>query len=120
MAKQGHVVLAIDAPGHGKSCIIGSKDWREAARRLKPVKLNLFYQVYVAVVRSIEVLKHIKIVDPERIGIVGVSMGGMAAIVAGSLHPAVKAVIPIVASGCIPCMIASGGLFHPKPFPHTR
>ncbi len=110
LAVHGYVVLSIDAAGHGKSCIQGSKDWVEASRKIDNITQNLFYQVYVSAVRGIEVLKRIPLVDANRIGVAGVSMGGMTSIVVGSIHPDVKASIPIVASGCIPCMFRSGGL----------
>ena len=110
LAKRGYVVLSIDAAGHGKSCIVGSRDWREAAGKIENITENLFYQVYVSAIRGVEVLKNFSLVDSTRIGVIGVSMGGMTAIVVGSMHPDVKISIPIVASGCLACMFLEGSL----------
>ncbi len=110
LVDKGYIVYAIDAPGHGESCIIGSIGWREAASKIDNITENLFYQVYVAGVRGVEVLKKIDIVDPRRIAVAGASMGGLTTLVVTSLHNDVVAGIVVVASGCITCMIESGGL----------
>ena len=119
LASRGYIVLSIDAAGHGESCIVGSKDWIEASRKIDNIRQNLFYQVYVSAIRGIEVLKKIPLVDTSRLGVSGVSMGGMTAIVVGSLHPDVKVSIPIVASGCISCMFRSGGFANLIGDPHV-
>ncbi|MET1128550.1 MAG: alpha/beta fold hydrolase [Thermoproteota archaeon] len=108
LALRGYKVLAIDAAGHGQSCIPGGRSWVDRAYTIEPGEFFLYY-VYLSAVRGVEVAKTLGAV-PGRIAVAGVSMGGMTSIVVGSIHPDVRLAIPIVASGCIPCMIESGGL----------
>lgn len=108
LAVRGFRVLAIDAAGHGESCIPGGRKWVDKASTNNPSEFFL-YHVYTSAVRAIEAAKQLG-AEPGRIAVLGVSMGGMASLAVGALHPDVPLAIPIVASGCIPCMIASGGL----------
>lgn len=110
LAMRGYTVLAIDAPGHGVSGIIGSRDWREAVLKLDPIEENLLYQVYLAGLRGVELLLQWNNTDAANIAVIGVSMGGMASIVVGCLHPNVKAIVPLISSGCIYCMVKAGGI----------
>ncbi len=108
LAVRGFKVLAIDAAGHGESCIPGGEEWRDKAFTSNPGEFFL-YHVYTSAIRAVEAAKQLG-AEPGRIAIMGVSMGGMTSLVVGALHPDVALAIPIVASGCIPCMTASGGL----------
>ncbi len=108
LALMGFNVLSIDAAGHGESCIPGGKSWEDKAFTIEPGEFFL-YHVYVSAVRAVEAAKAMG-AEPGRIAVMGVSMGGMTSYVVASIHPDVPLAIPIVASGCIPCMIQSGGL----------
>ncbi len=108
LAVRGFKVLAIDAAGHGESCIPGGEEWRDKAFTNNPSEFFL-YHVYTSALRAVEAAKQLG-AEPGRIAIMGVSMGGMTSLAVGALHPDVSLAIPIVASGCIPCMTASGGL----------
>jgi fermentation-respiration switch protein FrsA (DUF1100 family) len=108
LALMGFNVLAIDAAGHGESCIPEGKSWEDKATTIEPGEFFLYY-VYVSGVRAVEAAKALG-AEPGRIAVMGVSMGGMTSYVVASIHPDVSLAIPIVASGCIPCMIQSGGL----------
>ncbi len=108
LALKGFNVLAIDAAGHGESCIPGGESWEDKATTIEPGEFFLYY-VYVSGVRAVEAAKVLG-AEPGRIAVMGVSMGGMTSYVVASIHPDVSLAIPIVASGCIPCMIQSGGL----------
>lgn len=108
LAKRGFTVMAIDAAGHGLSCIPGGKSWTDKAFTIEPGEFFLYY-VYLSGVRAVEAAKELG-AEPGKIIVSGVSMGGMTSLVVGSIHPDVPLAIPIVASGCIPCMIGSGGL----------
>ncbi len=108
LAVRGFKVLAIDAAGHGESCIPGGDEWRDKAFTNNPSEFFL-YHVYTSAIRAVEAAKQLG-AEPGRIAVMGVSMGGMTSLAVGALHPDVSLAIPIVASGCIPCMTASGGL----------
>lgn len=108
LALMGFNVLAIDAAGHGESCIPGGESWEDKALTIEPGEFFL-YHVYVSAIRAVEAAKALG-AEPGRIAVMGVSMGGMTSYVVASIHPDVPLAIPIVASGCIPCMIQSGGL----------
>jgi dienelactone hydrolase len=108
LASAGLNVLAIDAAGHGESCIPGGRSWRDLAGDLRPGRLFLYY-VYLSGVRAVEAALALG-AEPGRVAVGGVSMGGMTSLVVGSIHPAVTLAVPVVASGCVTCMIASGGL----------
>ncbi|MEB3860353.1 MAG: acetylxylan esterase, partial [Desulfurococcales archaeon] len=78
LASMGYMVLSIDAAGHGKSCIPGSSDWIEAARKTSAEDF-LFRHVYSSALRGVEVLKQMG-ASPGKIAVAGVSMGGMTSI----------------------------------------
>ena len=100
--------MAIDAAGHGLSCIPGGKSWMDKAFNIEPGEFFL-YHVYLSGIRAVEAAEELG-AEPGKIIVSGVSMGGMTSLVVGSIHPDVPLAVPIVASGCIPCMIGSGGL----------
>jgi dienelactone hydrolase len=108
LASMGYLVLSIDAAGHGKSCIPGSSDWIEAARKTSAEDF-LFRHVYSSAMRGVEALKQLG-ASPGRIAVAGVSMGGMTSIAVASLHPDVPLAVPIIAAGCFVCMVEAGGL----------
>ncbi|MCE4599013.1 MAG: alpha/beta hydrolase [Desulfurococcales archaeon] len=108
LAVRGFKVLSIDAAGHGLSCIPGGKSWKDKALSIEPGDFFLYY-VYVSGVRAVEVAKALG-AEPGKIAISGVSMGGLTSYVVASIHPDVTLAVPIVASGCLSCMIQSGGL----------
>ncbi len=108
LASMGYLVLSIDAAGHGKSCIPGSRDWIEAARKTNAEDF-LFRHVYASAIRGVEALKELG-ASPGKIAVAGVSMGGMTSVAVASLHPDVALAIPMIAAGCFTCMIESGGL----------
>ncbi len=108
LASQGLNVLAIDAAGHGESCIPGGSTWEDLARDIRPGRFFL-YHVYLSAARAVEAALQLG-AQPGRIAVAGVSLGGMTSIVVGSIHPSVSLAVPVVAAGCLTCMIASGGL----------
>lgn len=105
LALLGLNVLAIDAAGHGESCIPGGVDWRDKAFTRDPRDFFLVH-VYASGVRAVEAAYQL---GASRVAVAGVSMGGMTSYVVASLAR-VDMAVPIVAAGCIPCMVASGGL----------
>ena len=108
LASLGYTVMAIDAAGHGESCIPGGESWVDRAGVLEPGEFFLYY-VYLSGVRAVEAALALG-AEEGRIAVSGVSMGGLTSYAVASLHPAVSLAIPIVASGCFNCMILSGGL----------
>ena len=108
LALMGYNVLSIDAAGHGDSCIPGGETWKDLALTLEPGEFFL-YHVYASGLRAVEAAKSLG-AEPGRIVFSGVSMGGLATLAVAAIHPDVTMGIPIVASGCLTCMIQSGGL----------
>ncbi len=108
LALMGYNVLSIDAAGHGDSCIPGGETWKDLALTLEPGEFFL-YHVYASGLRAVEAAKELG-AEPGKIVFSGVSMGGLTTLAVAAIHPDVAVGVPIVASGCLPCMIQSGGL----------
>ncbi|MCE4610741.1 MAG: alpha/beta hydrolase [Desulfurococcales archaeon] len=96
-----------DLAGHGDSCIPGGESWKDLAKSFSSPEGFFLYYVYLSGLRSVEALRAL---GADNISVVGVSLGGMTALVVASLHPQVGRAVSIYATGCITCMIASGGL----------
>lgn len=112
LAYRGYVAMAIDAAGHGRSGLVneGNTDIGITLSQLKNVKYSFLFQVYLSAVRAINALKIDPNVNTSKLGVIGASMGGLTTYVVLAIRDDVKVGIPIVASGCLTCMIESGGL----------
>ena len=104
---RGFNVAIPDLAGHGDSCVPGGESWKDLARSLSSPEGFFLYYVYLSGLRSVEALRAL---GADGVSVVGVSLGGMTALTVASLQPQVEKAISIYASGCITCMIASGGL----------
>ncbi len=103
-AGRGYVGLAIDLPGKGP----GRSRSRSTGPNLSVSNLfntsanpesNYVYHAVTAALRSITYLRAQPEVDPNRIGIYGISWGGVVSLIAGSVDKRVVAVVDMFGSG---------------------
>ena len=106
LVEKGYTVAAVDLAGHGASCIPGGSSWEDLVEAESPQDFFLYY-VYLSGIRTVEAARSL---GASSVSLVGVSMGGMTSLVVAALNPAVDTAVVIVSSGCISCMILSGGL----------
>lgn len=102
---RGYAALSIDLPGgglqrEGKSRSTGPDMTVEQLFTVKPrLEDNYIYSAVRAQMRSITFLCRRPEVDPERIGLVGVSWGGATGLVTTSLDKRVKCFVDLYGSG---------------------
>src|SRR5262249_55020089 len=82
-AKRGYIALAMDLAGHGpdgRRLPDGGPDQKDVPNKLPPQKTDLktiwSYHAVAAVMRGVSLLQDLPQVDPEKIGITGISWGG--------------------------------------------
>jgi len=109
VAKENFVVLAIDAPGHGRSEGPRPSPY-SVANMSEGAESLLFYLVVSAARRGLTVLGESGLVDPGKLAISGASMGGVVSYLVAATDRRVKAAIPIVASGDFIHIVRAGGL----------
>jgi dienelactone hydrolase len=104
-AKRGYVALAMDLAGHGpdgKRLPEGGPDQGDAAK-FPPPKTPLTdiwsYHAVAAVIRGVSVLRALPQVDPERIGITGISWGGYLTCLVAGLDHRLKVAVPVYGCG---------------------
>lgn len=124
-ARRGYAALAMDLAGHGadgKPLEAGGPNQDDAAKfdaiTTAPLTDAWPYQAVAAVLRGHNVLRNSKeVVDPERIGITGISWGGyLTCIVAGIDHD-LKVAVPVYGCGFLNDNSAwkDGGIFDRLP-----
>jgi dienelactone hydrolase len=105
LAKRGFLALAFDARYHGERVPGGAhgsqeyqdailRAWREKdpARQEHPLYYDTVYDVW----RTMDRLRERADVDPDRIGIIGFSMGGIEVLFAAATDPRLRAVVPAI------------------------
>jgi len=105
LAHRGFVAIAIDGRHHGDRAggQKGAKAYNEAitrAWRSKPGELQahpFYYDTCWDVWRTIDYLQARPDVDPDRIGMIGVSKGGIETWLAGAVDDRVKVAVPAIA-----------------------
>ncbi len=106
-ASRGYVTMAIDARYHGAwiaGGAHGSQEYNDAAiaawrsKPGAPREYPFWYDSAWDVVRAVDYLVSRSDVDPERIGVMGVSMGGIQTYLAAAIDPRIKAIVPIIAT----------------------
>jgi uncharacterized protein len=96
--KNGTAVLIIDERGLGKTggtLLPFEEDVGVFERGFEPIQHLAVYDA----LRAFDVLASIRGVDEKKISLLGISMGGRYAIIAGSMEPRIKQVIVISTSG---------------------
>ncbi len=96
---QGYAVLALDAQYHGARLV--NNDYIEPGNMVFKRKWLIRYshlvtQTVVDYRRAIDYLESRQDIDPQRMGVLGYSMGGHMAFVLGANEPRVKAVVACV------------------------
>ncbi len=84
LAQRGYVVLAPDYPGFGDARDYDFKNDRYPSGTLKGIFIHI---------RCIDLLQSMPIVDPDRLGVIGHSLGGHNAIFVGAFDTRLKIVI---------------------------
>lgn len=104
-AARGYVALAMDLAGHGpdgKRLPDGSPEQDDSAKFGKE-KLKDFwsYHAVANVIRAVSLLASLPEVDPERIGITGISWGGYLTCIVAGLDDRLKVAVPVYGCGFI-------------------
>ena len=122
LAKDGFVALAIDAAGHGESGFaFKSKEKFLPPVDEKNIKASLLYQVYLSGIAGVSVLETVgkERFDLKDIGVMGISMGGLAAYMIAALDNRIAYAVPMIASGGLVYTISSGGVANALISPDT-
>lgn len=104
-AKRGYVALAMDLAGHGpkrERLPDGSPDQDDRARfGADQVQEFWSYHAVANVIRGISLLASLPEVDPDRVGITGISWGGYLTCIVAGLDDRLKAAVPVYGCGFI-------------------
>jgi dienelactone hydrolase len=104
-AKKGFIAVAIDAPYHGERCKEGKGDhtYNAAIARAfiadehgRPSDHPLYYQTVWDVMRLEDYLDTRDDVDPHRIGLMGISKGGIETYLSAALEPRIAVAVPCI------------------------
>lgn len=101
LVNNGFAVFSIDADYHGERNISGDKDFvvkMIAGGHFYRMR-NMFIQTAVDIRRGIDYLSKNKNIDQEKIGYVGISMGGMIGVMVSAIDERIKAPVFIVTAG---------------------
>ncbi len=103
-AKEGVIGIAIDARYHGSRANAGkgstayvaaiTKAWQTPAGR--PMEHPFYYDTVWDLWRLVDVLQKHELVDPKRIGMMGISMGGIQTWLAASVDERVTVAAPLI------------------------
>ncbi len=104
-AKRGYVALAMDLAGHGpdrKRLPDGGPNQDDRAKfGAEDVKDFWTYHAVADVIRSVSLLASQPDVDPERLGITGISWGGYLTCIVAGLDDRLKVAVPVYGCGFI-------------------
>ena len=100
----GFIAIAIDARFHGerRENVVGKTQYIQAivkawqSKDLENPTFPLYYDTVYDLSQLTEYLKTRNDVDPQRIGMMGISMGGIEAWLAASINPDIKVTVPII------------------------
>ncbi len=106
----GAVTLALSGPGQGASGGQGAsfEDPSSLFATIPDPRGSWLYAYVHGVMRAVTVLLQRSDVDPQRIVVTGISMGGIAALLAGSTDLRIRAVMAVNAAGGWDAAIAAG------------
>lgn len=104
-AKRGYVALAMDLAGHGegrKRLPDGGPNQDDAGRfKQNDLKEMWSYHAVAAVIRGHSLLRSLPNVDPERVGVTGISWGGYLTCIVAGLDDRFKIAVPVYGCGFI-------------------
>jgi dienelactone hydrolase len=109
LAQRGMVAVSVPLPYHGarRPPRAGDDDMMTTADLDHTVRA--FAQAVVDIRCVVDWLQTRPEVDPERIGVAGMSLGGMAALLTAQVEPRIKAAVTIASSGDLATMIRRSG-----------
>ncbi len=104
LANRGFLAVAIDGRYHGErgQGMVGTKAYNEAITRAwrakpgEPQAHPFYYDTCWDVWRTIDYLVSRPDVDPDRIGLIGISKGGIETWLAGAVDPRIKVAVPAI------------------------
>lgn len=105
LAKRGFLAVAIDARYHGERAggAKGAAAYVDAITRAweskpdEPQEHPFYYDTCWDVWKTVDYLRQRDDVDPERIGVIGISMGGIETWLAGAADERIKVLVPAIA-----------------------
>jgi dienelactone hydrolase len=105
-AKRGYVALAMDLAGHGpdgKKLPDGGPGQSDADKFFCEGRVQDFwtYHAVAAVIRGVSLLRSLPDVDPERVGITGISWGGYLTCIVAGLDDRLRVAVPVYGCGFI-------------------
>ncbi len=104
-AKRGYIAIAMDLAGHGegrKRLADGGPNQDEASRfKQQPLKDAWSYHAVAAVIRGHSLLRSLPNVDPDRVGLTGISWGGYLTSMVAGLDDRFKVAVPVYGCGFI-------------------
>jgi len=104
-AKRGYVALAMDLAGNGPSGRLsdGGPDQSDAVKFRNfteaDTKEMWTYHAVAAVVRGHSMLRSLPDVDPDRVGLTGISWGGYLTCIVSGIDPRFKVAVPVYGCG---------------------
>ncbi|CEF49042.1 unnamed protein product [uncultured bacterium] len=104
-AKRGYIAIAMDLAGHGggrKRLPDGGPNQDDASRfKEDDVKEIWSYHAVTAVIRGHSLLRSLPNVDPERVGVTGISWGGYLTCIVAGVDDRFKVAVPVYGCGFI-------------------
>ncbi|MBM4072521.1 MAG: alpha/beta fold hydrolase [Planctomycetes bacterium] len=104
-ARRGYIAIAMDLAGHGegrKRLPDGGPDQDDNGRfKQGELKDMWSYHAVAAVIRGHSLLRSLPNVDPERIGVTGISWGGYLTCIVAGLDERFKVAVPVYGCGFI-------------------
>jgi len=102
-------VISFSGPGQGRST--GRPSTAQNWMRTIPIQQSWLYQYAYAAMRAVTYMATLPEVDPERIGMTGVSAGGLMTWIANGVDDRLAAACPIMAAGDWERSLAGGSWF---------
>jgi predicted esterase len=99
LAKRGFIAVAIDGRYHGERAVAGKNSYQDAIVRAwhDSGEHPFFYDTVWDVMRLVDYLQTRDDVDPSRIGLIGISKGGIETYFTAAVDPRITAAVPCIA-----------------------
>ncbi len=100
-ARRGYVALAMDLEGNGPDGKASPDPWPTSRFECPQIDQTWNYHSVAAVIRAISLVSSLPEVDPDRIGITGISWGGYLTCIVAGLDKRIRAAVPVYGCGFI-------------------